>query len=557
MIAHGGTEIFRFKGKKMLVHYHRPAGPEGKRFPAVLFLHGFPGSEKSVDVQRELMNRGVATVAPSFLGAWGSGGEYRFTTLTAQARAALAAAKKLAFVDPRRVAVYGFSMGGWAALNMAAKEPSLKAVVAVAPAGGREMVGPHLLDFITRLSRPLNAPKPRLLAADFAKAVTAGDPGRAAAAIKAPLLLVHGDEDPTIPCAVSKRVAACAGGPVTLVIERGAAHDFLDRREKLTKLTASFLAKALLGALLLAGAAPRARAEAFGDAAFASALTAGLAEARLSAAAQKPVRAAGAKTPAQVRAAVDARLDGKVPAAIVDAFFADPRLQVLQGVVDRFEAPASTRAPASYEEYRKLFINPEALAKGAAFVAAEAAPLAAAEARFGVDRFLLAAHAGVETRYGTYAGKTPVGSALWTIALKVDRRSDWAVRELAELLVFAAAERLDAHALLGSYAGAFGFVQFMPSSANASAVDADADGRRDLYAWPDALGSAANYLKKSGYRAGEPFTPGSAIGRAVWSYNHDANYVRCVLELRGLLAQRELVERRDFRKRTKSSRYSR
>jgi dipeptidyl aminopeptidase/acylaminoacyl peptidase len=120
MRAHAGTEIFRVLGQKMIVTYHRPAGPEGKRFPAVLFLHGFPGSEKSVDVQRALMACGVASIAPSFLGAWGSGGKYRFSTLVPQARAVLRAAKRLSFVDSRRIAVYGFSMGGWTALNLAA-----------------------------------------------------------------------------------------------------------------------------------------------------------------------------------------------------------------------------------------------------------------------------------------------------------------------------------------------------------------------------------------------------------------------------------------------------
>ena len=118
MRAHSGTAVFRVLGHKMLAKYHRPAGPEGKRFATVLFLHGFPGSEKSVDVQRELLRRGIASVAPSFLGAWGSGGKYRFTTLVPQARAALRAARKLPFVNPRRVAVYGFSMGGFASCRL-------------------------------------------------------------------------------------------------------------------------------------------------------------------------------------------------------------------------------------------------------------------------------------------------------------------------------------------------------------------------------------------------------------------------------------------------------
>lgn len=513
----------------MLVHYHRPAGPEGKRFPAVLFLHGFPGSEKSVDIQRDLMAKGIASIAPSFLGAWGSSGRYRFTTLPDQARAALAAARRLPFVNPRRVAVFGFSMGGWTALNAAARDPKLRAVVAVAPVGGPEMIGPDLMSFITRLSRPLNTLAPKALAADFKKAVTTLDPGLAVRRIKAPLLLVHGDADRTIPALVSRRIAGNAGGTVRLVIERGAAHDFLDRRARLTRLCSGFLRKSLLAAAAAAVAFSARPAAAQAD--FASALQAGLIEAGRAAAAMRPL-AAGAKTPAEVRRAVDARLAGRLPVATVDAFFADPRLRVIDGIAERFGSPGES---LPYEEYRKLFVNPRSLAAGAEFLAAQDSALNGAQARFGVDAYLLAAHAGVETRYGGYTGKTPVGSALWTIALKVPRRSDWAARELAELLVFAAAEGADAHAWTGSYAGAFGFVQFMPSSAVAYAVDADGDGRRDLFSWPDALGSAANYLARNGYRAGEPFTPGSAIGRAIYAYNHSENYVKVVLELREAL----------------------
>jgi dipeptidyl aminopeptidase/acylaminoacyl peptidase len=243
MRAHSGTEIFRVDGHDMLAGYHRPAGPENRRRPTVLFLHGFPGSEKSVDVQRELMGLGIASVAPSFLGAWGSGGTYRFTTLVPQARAALRAVRRLPFVDPKRIAVYGFSMGGFAALNLAALEPSLKAVAAIAPAGGPEMVGPGTRRFVAHLSRVLNAPPPAALAADFKRAVTRFDPARAVPKLRMPLLLVHGDADQTIPVGISRRLASLAKGPVRLVVERGAAHDFLDRRAKLTISVSRWLAE--------------------------------------------------------------------------------------------------------------------------------------------------------------------------------------------------------------------------------------------------------------------------------------------------------------------------
>jgi len=245
MQAHAGTRVLRVHGRRMLAGYHRPAGPAGRRFPAALFLHGFPGSEKNVDVQRELLARGIASFAPSFLGAWGSGGEYRFTTLVAQSRAALAAMKRLDFVDPRRVAVFGFSMGGWTALNLAARAPELKAVVAVAPVGGPEILGPHTRGFIARLSRPLNAPPTSALTADFRRALAAQDPARAVARFTTPLLLVHGDVDDTIPVGVSRRLARLAAGPSRLVVERNCGHDFLDRRVRLARLASGFLQEKL------------------------------------------------------------------------------------------------------------------------------------------------------------------------------------------------------------------------------------------------------------------------------------------------------------------------
>ena len=238
-------ELFRVQGERMLAPFHRPAGPDRKRFPTVLFLHGFPGSENSVDVQRALLRRGVASVAPHFLGAWGSGGTYRFTTLVAQARAALAATRRLPFVDQRRTAAYGFSMGGWAALNLAALEPSLKAVVAVAPVGGPEMVGPRTPEFMKRLSRPLQTLSPAALTRDFKNAVTRQDPARAVARLKTPVLLVHGTADDVVPCAVSRRIADAATGPHRLVLESGVHHDFLEKREELTRLCAAWLSARL------------------------------------------------------------------------------------------------------------------------------------------------------------------------------------------------------------------------------------------------------------------------------------------------------------------------
>ena len=242
---HSGAVIMRYRGDRLLGVLNRPDGRARQKFPAVLFLHGFPGAEKNVDVQRRLLELGVASFAPHFAGAWGSEGEYRFSTLVAQARAALGYLAAQEFVDARRLAVFGFSMGGWAALNLAARAPKLRAAVAVAPVGGPEMVGPRNREFLARLSRPLRVPAPAALMADFRRSMSRFNPHEAVAKLSCPLLLVHGDDDQTVPAIISRRLHAEAARGTKLVIAKGARHDFLDRRAWLSNLTARWLAQQL------------------------------------------------------------------------------------------------------------------------------------------------------------------------------------------------------------------------------------------------------------------------------------------------------------------------
>lgn len=243
-----------------------------------------------------------------------------------------------------------------------------------------------------------------------------------------------------------------------------------------------------------------------------------------------------AMTPEQARALVKKKLAGSgVPESYVDSVFDDPRTAVIDGISDRFGRPAES---LPYEQYRKFFLTEANIANGARFAGDRRALLSQVGARAGVDGTLLTALCGIETRYGASVGTFPVFSALYTIMLKVSKRADWAAREEAEVLKMGWKHKLDVHGIVGSYAGAFGFVQFMPSSFNAYAVDFDGDGRTRLDEWPDALGSAANYLIRHGYDSSAPFEPGSAIGRSIYAYNHSDNYVRAMLELRAEILKR-------------------
>ncbi len=249
--------------------------------------------------------------------------------------------------------------------------------------------------------------------------------------------------------------------------------------------------------------------------------------------------AADAATPAQARALVKTKLAGSgVPDSYVDQVFNDPRTKLFPEIPGKFDGPSGESSPVPYEQYRKYFITESNIAGGAKFVHDHRALLDAVQARYKVDGTLLTALVSVETRYGTFVGKYPVFDALDTIIQKVPSHTAWAVREEAEFLKMTYAQGMDAHAVLGSYAGAFGYVQFEPSTYNTTAVDFDGDGSRRLDQWPDALASCANYLSRSGYDASAPFTPESPIGRSLFSYNHSDNYVRVILELRGEILKR-------------------
>jgi membrane-bound lytic murein transglycosylase B len=249
--------------------------------------------------------------------------------------------------------------------------------------------------------------------------------------------------------------------------------------------------------------------------------------------------AAPASPAAQARGLVKRELAASaVPESYVDAAFDDRRSRRYADIPDKFLNWGRPGALQTYDDYRRKFIVPSNINAGVRFARDHKDVLDAVETRYGVDGVLLVALVSRETNYGTFCGSYQVFDALNTIIQEVPIRSAWAVKEEAEFLKMAYSEKLDVHAVLGTYDGGMGFVQFEPSSFNVFAVDFDGDGKKHLDEWPDALGSAANYLKRAGYDKTAAFTPNSPIGRSLFSYNHSDNYVRVILELRGEIAKR-------------------
>lgn len=157
----------------------------------------------------------------------------------------------------------------------------------------------------------------------------------------------------------------------------------------------------------------------------------------------------------------------------------------------------------TWKEYRALFLNKRRIAGGAAFWKAHRAALERAEQEYGVPAEYIVAIIGVETLYGRNTGNWRVVEALATLAFDHPPRAPFFREELVSYLLLARDEGIDILSLRGSYAGAFGIPQFMPSSARRFAVDFDHSGSIDLSSSPtDAVGSVANFLLSHGWQPG-------------------------------------------------------
>lgn len=188
---------------------------------------------------------------------------------------------------------------------------------------------------------------------------------------------------------------------------------------------------------------------------------------------------------------------GQDPAALRSLL---DRAHYQQSVIDAMTRPYED---LPWRDYRPLFLTAERSDAGAAFWSANAETLARAEAVYGVPPEIIVAIIGIETNYGRFMGKDGVLDALTTLAFAYPPRADFFRGELEAFLLLCREEGIDAVAVRGSYAGAMGKPQFIPSSYRHYAVDFDHDGRRDLWnSDADVIGSVANYLRANGWHPG-------------------------------------------------------
>ena len=172
-----------------------------------------------------------------------------------------------------------------------------------------------------------------------------------------------------------------------------------------------------------------------------------------------------------------------------------------QSVIDAISDPAEDR---DWYEYHPIFLTEERIQKGVDFWEEHEEIIGRASREFGVDPEILVAIIGVETYYGERQGDDPVLDSLVTLAFDYPPRGEFFRQELGQLFLLAEEEDLDIDSLQGSYAGAMGVGQFIPSSYREYAVDFSESGQRDLFTdWEDAIGSVANYFRVHGWEKGD------------------------------------------------------
>ena len=185
------------------------------------------------------------------------------------------------------------------------------------------------------------------------------------------------------------------------------------------------------------------------------------------------------------------------------------RVELSEKVIAAITRPAEA---FPWHRYRSIFLKPGRIKGGAEFWRSNRAQLERAAEKYGVPVEIMVAVIGVETKYGRITGGFKVINSLSTLAFDYPKRSRFFTSELKHYLLLARDQSLDPHTLTGSYAGAMGIPQFMPSSYRAYAVDFDEDGLIDIWEnTADAIGSVGNYFREHGWRQGAAITTPATV----------------------------------------------
>jgi membrane-bound lytic murein transglycosylase B len=235
--------------------------------------------------------------------------------------------------------------------------------------------------------------------------------------------------------------------------------------------------------------------------------------------------------------------------------------EVVENLYNRPKVKFDAKGVSNFFTYRESrlnygqFLSHRSLRNAGKYIDRHEEHLILAEKRYGVDRYVITAIILVETKLGTYLGNRSIFNTLSTMAslsdagvrqklwdqipkkrrispekfeTKADVKSRWAYTELKAFLTHAAREKIDPLSINGSFAGAMGIAQFMPSNVLAHARDGNGDGRVDLFDHADAIFSIANYLKNFGWH---PAIEREKSYNVLLRYNYSKYYVNTILSV--------------------------
>jgi membrane-bound lytic murein transglycosylase B len=202
----------------------------------------------------------------------------------------------------------------------------------------------------------------------------------------------------------------------------------------------------------------------------------------------------------------------------IQRIFSDERVMLYPQILER----SGKGLPYFGKKFGLL--TKKSIEQGKFFLNENKETLVGVETTYGVDKEIIIAILRIETNFNKYVGKYPIFNSLLTLTLMENKRSSWAENELIELFWISKALNKDPLSIKGSWAGAFGMAQFIPSSYRKYAVDGNNDGTVDLFDYADAFASIANYLKAHGWENGNS----EKNWQAVYAYNHCDEYVKAV-----------------------------
>jgi len=179
------------------------------------------------------------------------------------------------------------------------------------------------------------------------------------------------------------------------------------------------------------------------------------------------------------------------------------KVNLKKDVLARYTAPkSSNKTDASWSRYKKSVLTPSRIKRAISFAKRYSNTLNKAQRVYGVDKEYIVAFLAIETNFCSYTGNYVVYDVLYTLANNKNRMQNFFQRELKELQILAYEDNKDIRSYRGSFAGAMGCVQQLPSVYRRYGVDFDHDGKKDLFSVVDSIGTIANFMHKNGWKEG-------------------------------------------------------